>query len=237
MSISKFIESLDVSQEEFAAFTGIPRPRIAAWIRLGKEVPPKVEDANIYENVVNYLSKIPKQKRAAFVKGHRYILGNFEPVEQYNETIASGVVSEPETPYNETKGALVPYYDVDIMAGAQMLYDDKPAATPSYYLDIPEFAGCKAFPVFSDSMAPLITPGSTIFLREVHNWRDVLEYGQIYTVQLTDFRRVIKYIRKSSNKDNFTARSHNPAYDDFELPKKMIDHISLVEGWMLKKTQ
>ena len=133
---------------------------------------------------------------------------------------------------------LIPFYDVDIIAGTAEMFDDAINSQPAYYMDVPQFTGCKAFRVYSDSMEPLIESGSIMFCKQIENWHEVLEYGQIYAIQLTDKRRFIKYIRKSKTEGNYLFRSHNSeSYDDFEVSKSLISHVWLIEGWMRKKTQ
>ena len=146
------------------------------------------------------------------------------------------IVSEPDT-ISKNKKNLIPYYDIDIIAGTSSMYDDKPNNIPSYYLDVPQFTGCSAYTVYADSMYPVIEPGAIMFCRKIENWLMVLEFGQIYAIELKDRRRFLKYIRKGGDDNKYIMRSANDAYDDFEVPKSEISQIWLVEGWMRKKTQ
>lgn len=239
MSVKDLLETYGITQQELADFMGIPRGRIGMWVSKNKETPPLAADALTYALVVKTFTNLTKEKAQALVKSHRIIAGNVEPMERYNETINAGSSnndSQKNIP-SDNKNHLVPYYDVDIVAGTRELYDDNPNNIPAYYMDVPEFSGCKAFRVYADSMQPLIDAGSIMFCRPVHNWQDFLEFGQIYAVEVNDNRRFIKQIRRSTNKSHFLMRSHNPEYDDFEVPKTHIRNIWLIEGWMRKKTQ
>lgn len=128
----------------------------------------------------------------------------------------------------------VAYYDVDFTAGegfASMVSEHR----PTYNMDIPGFGGCIAFNVYGDSMEPRLKSGSVVFGRKIEEWREHLEYGQVYGIVMKDERRYLKYIRKAENhKTEFLLRSENTCYDDFEIPKKSIHNIWLIEGWMLK---
>lgn len=240
-SIKDLLENYNISQQELADFIGVPRGRVSGWLTANKHFPPFVADAKNYEIAANTFATLSKEKVHALVKTHRIILGNIEPIEGYKATIATSTVAEPIEHYHKTptisQKHLVPYYDVDIIAGTRELYDDNPNNTPAYYMDVPEFSGCKAFRVYADNMQPLIDAGSIMFCKPVHNWHDFIEYGQIYAIEVNDNRRFIKYIRRSTNKGNFLMRSHNPEYDDFEVPVSQIKNIWLIEGWMRKKTQ
>lgn len=132
----------------------------------------------------------------------------------------------------------VPYYDVDFSAGDIELYDDKHAIQPAYMMDIPEFSGCTAFRVHSNSMEKLITSGSILFGTKVNEWVEHLEYGQIYGIVCNDKRRYLKYIRKAPHKDesHFLLKSENVTeFDDFLIAKNKIKSIWLIHGWLNKR--
>lgn len=130
--------------------------------------------------------------------------------------------------------ATIQYYDVDFAAGRGI--DILESGRPTYEMVIPGFVGCKAFNVYGDSMESLIKGGSIAFGRKLDHWHEYLEYGQIYGVVMNDGTRFLKYIRKSEDEKNkFLLRSENQNYDDFEIPKKRIHNVWLIEGWMLKR--
>ena len=133
----------------------------------------------------------------------------------------------------------IPIYDIDIAAANSKdmdLYDDRPANVNDYYY-IPEFSGCRAFNVYSDSMEPLISKGARIFAKKIDDWQLHLEYGQVYSIGMKGGRRYLKYIKKSSDKEYFLLESANPHYESFEIPKKDIRSIWIIDGWMNKHTQ
>jgi phage repressor protein C with HTH and peptisase S24 domain len=155
-------------------------------------------------------------------------------------TIPSNITLSPEGKVKKQRVLdqfnQVPFYDVDFAAGnIEMLGTDN--VQPSYMMDIPIFKGCAAFNVYSDSMEPLMKAGNIMFCSKLKNWRDHLEFGQIYAISMDDNRRYLKYIRKSQDPDKFLLESANPFYEPFEIPTKMIRSVWLIDGWMSKKTQ
>jgi len=134
------------------------------------------------------------------------------------------------------KTELIPFYEVDFVAGGLETFDTE-TITPEYYMDIPQFSGCKAFRAYSDSMENLIKSGATLFGKKIDNWQEHLEYGQIYGIITTDGRRYLKYIRRAQNSNEyFLLRSENQNYDDFDMPKKSIRSIWLIDGWINRRT-
>lgn len=142
-------------------------------------------------------------------------------------------------PKRTREGELIKFYEADFAASRDIeFFDDDATIMPAYMMDIPEFAGCIAFRTYSDSMAPLIKGGDILFATKVEDWRDGLEYGQIYGITRTDRRRHLKYIRKANHDStHFLLKSENTEmYDDFELSKDKIKNIWLVHGWINKRT-
>lgn len=133
---------------------------------------------------------------------------------------------------------LIPFYDIDFVAGHSIEFIDDSNIEPEYYMDIPQFRGCKAFRSYSDSMNPTIKSGMVLFGNRLEEWHIHLEYGQIYGIVMSDKRRYLKYIKKHSenHKEYFSLVSENKDYDEFEIPKKKIKSIWLIEGWLNKNT-
>ena len=247
MTVKELLDKFQLTQQQLADFTGIPRDRIAKWVTKNIS-PPKEADANIIRLSCEFFTSIEFHEIQSAVTNYRVMGMNIEPTKQFLSS-AKQLSEKKENeifkklPEKRSKLAInelnhIPFYDVDLIAGISTLYDDNPNYQPLYYMDVPQFSGCTAFPVYADSMAPLIEPGSVIFCKKIENWHMVLEYGQIYAVQLNDMRRFIKRIRKSPEQDTFLMRSENTAeYDDFIVPKHEISNVWLVEGWMRKKTQ
>lgn len=174
--------------------------------------------------------KIPAEMQQSFIS-------EIEPTAQ-----PSNLIHAPHGKFPKKIGIglqPVPFYDVDFAAGDIEMFDDANAIQPAYMMDIPEFSGCTAFRVFSNSMESLINSGSILFGTKVTRWNDHLEYGQVYGIVCQDKRRYLKYIRKAAGKDesHFLLRSENvEEFDDFLMPKNQIKSIWLIHGWMQRRT-
>ena len=108
----------------------------------------------------------------------------------------------------------------------------------NYYVDTPESVvermpfsrsiamdGDCVIPVYGDSMSPKYPSGSFILIRCVELWREYIEYGAAYVLELVDERRLIKNIRKSTIPDYFLLESVNPAYEPSDIAMDMIKKV------------
>jgi phage repressor protein C with HTH and peptisase S24 domain len=146
--------------------------------------------------------------------------------------VISGV-KDDRVPYiTNRESKLIPYYNIDVTAGAKELFLDS-RETIDYNIDMPGFKDCDfAVPVSGHSMYPKISSGNIIFCKKV-NHRQFIEYGHIYLI-ITDDRRMIKQIRKADDKEHLMLVSENPDYDTFDIKKELIQHLYLVKGWANK---
>lgn len=113
MNVKEFLDKIGVSQEDFAVFTGIPRPRIAAWIKYRKDTPPKVEDANIYQLAVRNLSELQQEDAQNMVKNYRIFLNNIISKAEYDNLIKNGIPPSQQThQYSHT-------HQPDILSGSE----------------------------------------------------------------------------------------------------------------------
>lgn len=215
IDIKKLREEKGLSQQELADLTAIPKGRINAWEQRGAQ--PKTEDYLHLTKFFNEYKSVQSKK------------------------VSSNIIHAPSGKFPKKIGLgsqPVPYFDVDFTAGDIEVYDDNHALQPAYMMDIPEFSGCTAFRVFSNSMERMIISGSILFGTKVNDWNDHLEYGQIYGIVCNDKRRYLKYIRKAPHKDetHFLLKSENVAeFDDFLMPKNKIKSIWLIHGWLNKR--
>jgi len=141
------------------------------------------------------------------------------------------------TNYKPTSSNLIPFWDIDFIAGNAFDTVDIKRSKPDYYMDIPDFRGCTAFRAYSDSMEGLIKSGSVLFGTKVENWTEHLEYGQIYGIVCQDGRKYLKYIKKYREDPHtyFLLESENKFYDEFEMPKEAIRSIWLIHGHLSKR--
>lgn len=122
----------------------------------------------------------------------------------------------------------IPVINLDVRGG---LLPNAEADTGQYIVDTMPFSrsiaceGDVVVPVYGDSMSPRYPSGSHILIRPLPLWRDWLELGQSYVLELSDWRRTIKIVRKGSTADTYRLECYNVDYDTTEIPKSLIEHI------------
>lgn len=83
-------------------------------------------------------------------------------------------------------------------------------------------------PVYGDSMAPRYPAGSYVLIRPIEAWREYIELGRAYVLELVDWRRLIKIVRKGSDTLHYLLESYNVGYDSDEVAKSFINSVWLV---------
>ncbi len=130
-----------------------------------------------------------------------------------------------------------PVYDVDATAGvasgrAELFANENIIG----WVNLPNMSpNCRIVRVSGDSMAPVINDGDFIAVREVSNLSQIY-WGQIYLVQLDDFR-VVKYVRRHSDPNMVVLRSENPNYDDMDVMRSDIHEMLLVQHILHQNTR
>lgn len=122
-----------------------------------------------------------------------------------------------------------PVYDVDATAGATSGRNELFATENIVgWVNLPNVSPhCRIVRVSGDSMAPVIMDGDFVAVREVSN-PDQIYWGQIYIIQLDDFR-LVKYLRRHSDPNMVVLRSENPNYDDMDVRRTDIHELLLVQ--------
>ena len=138
---------------------------------------------------------------------------------------SSGVVSSEAS--DEAVGT--PVYDVDATAGMSSGRNELFASENIVgWVNLPNMSrDCRIVRVSGDSMAPVIMDGDFIAVREMSNPNQIY-WGQIYVVQLDDFR-LVKYVRRHSDPNMVVLRSENPNYDDMDVRRSDIHGMLLVQ--------
>lgn len=134
---------------------------------------------------------------------------------------------------SERQGA--PYYDVDFIAGFDLVLNDQ-TIKPAYYIDFMPFNDVDCWlNVTGKSMGPLIAHGDIVALKKLNNWKDFLLFGEIYAV-VTDEFRTIKIVSKGDDSDHFKLIPYNKStdYSEQQIPKRLITHIFRVKGALKK---
>ena len=126
-------------------------------------------------------------------------------------------------------GGGTPVYDVDATAGAASGRNELFASDNIVgWVNLPNVSpNCRIVRVSGDSMAPVIQDGDFIAVREVSNPNQIY-WGQIYVIQLDDFR-LVKYLRRHTDPNMVVLRSANPEYDDMDVRRADIHEMLLVQ--------
>lgn len=126
-------------------------------------------------------------------------------------------------------GGGTPVYDVDATAGAASGRNELFASDNIVgWVNLPNVSpNCRIVRVSGDSMAPVIQDGDFIAVREVGNPNQIY-WGQIYVIQLDDFR-LVKYLRRHTDPNMVVLRSANPEYDDMDVRRADIHEMLLVQ--------
>ena len=130
---------------------------------------------------------------------------------------------------NNTTPVGTPVYDVDATAGTSSGRNDLFSSENIVgWVDLPNVSpNCRIVRVSGDSMAPVIQDGDFVAVRELSN-PDQIYWGQIYIVQLDDFR-LVKYVRRHTDPNMVVLRSENPNYDDMDVLRNAIHEMLLVQ--------
>ena len=127
------------------------------------------------------------------------------------------------------KGSGTPVYDVDVTAGIASGRNELFANENIVgWVNLPNMSpNCRIVRVSGDSMAPVINDGDFVAVREVSNTSQIY-WGQIYVIQLDDFR-VVKYLRRHTDPNMVVLRSENPNYDDMDVRRSDMHEMLLVQ--------
>lgn len=88
--------------------------------------------------------------------------------------------------------------------------------------------GDVVIPVYGDSMTPKYPAGSYILIRPIEAWREYIELGRSYVLELADWRRIIKIVRKGHDATHYTLDSYNVDYESNEVAISFINNVWLV---------
>ena len=122
-----------------------------------------------------------------------------------------------------------PVYDIDATAGLASGRNELFANENIVgWVNLPNMSpDCRIVRVSGDSMSPVIMNGDFIAVREVSNPQQIY-WGQIYVIQLDDYR-LVKYLRRHSDPNMVVLRSENPNYDDMDIRRADIHEMLLVQ--------
>ena len=208
----------DGNKSEFARMIGVSPQAINTWI-----------SRNTFDIDIIY-AKCTNISPEWLLTGNGPMLktssDNKTNVEQQQVSTNKADESTPLVTYDPNVG--VPYYDVDFVAGFDLIINDQtflPTANIVVYGFEKAQMWCNAT---GNSMYPKICHGDMIALREC-TLEDV-QYGEIYAVVL-DTIRTIKILRKSDDPNKFRFIPINTEeYDEQEFCKSRILRVFEVLG-------
>lgn len=138
----------------------------------------------------------------------------------------------PTISYSQGK----PYYNVDFLGGFDIIINDQ-TVNPEYLIDFKKYEDADCWcNISGQSMEPLISNGDIIALKQLHDWRDFLLYGEVYGIVTNDMRTV-KLVTKSPKGDDYlhlVPVNKSEEYQPQDIPKKLITHVFQVLGCMKK---
>lgn len=179
----------------------------------------------VVSNVVNGRDRLGKQSALKWAE-----LLDIDPIWLMTQG-EQGTAPGDETPTivdNDTDIINIPVLNLDVRGG--LAYNNA-VDVEQYTTAMMPFsrsiamAGDVVVPVFGDSMSPRFPSGSHILIRPLPLWREWLELGQSYVLELGDYRRTIKIVRKGSSNEYYRLECYNVDYDSTEIPKSLIEHI------------
>lgn len=213
--LKKILRTKEIKQKELAFRLGVAPPTISNILngrdRLGKKQ--AIEWAKVLEIDPIWLMTQGEQGVSPFA----------EPV---------------PTPINEDI-INIPIINIDARGG---FLANNEVDVDEYTIDTMPFSrtlatdGDVVIPVFGDSMSPRYPSGSYILIRPLPLWREWLEFGQSYVLELTDQRRTIKIVRKGSTPNTYRLESYNIDYDSTEISINLIMHVFQVLAVVKRET-
>ena len=88
--------------------------------------------------------------------------------------------------------------------------------------------GDVAITIYGDSMEPVYREGSLVLIRRIDMWREYIDLGRTYVVELMDERRMIKIVKAGSDAEHLLLVSINPAFEPQEVSKSFIRSVWMV---------
>lgn len=129
-----------------------------------------------------------------------------------------------------------PYYNVDFLGGFDIIINDQ-TINPEYLVDFKKYEDADCWcNISGQSMEPLISNGDIIAIKQLHDWREFLLYGEVYGIVTKDMRTV-KLVTKSIKGDAYlhlVPVNKSEEYQPQDIPVKLITHVFQVLGCMKK---
>lgn len=157
--------------------------------------------------------------------------------EQSINTKLNSIANEPISDYLPTSNfKLLPLHSFDVVGGSSNQESDSMGYIMGYMPFVNAKDGDISVLVTGNSMYPTYAAGSYVQIRRIDYWREFVEFGQVHIIELMDDRRLIKEIRKGSDKEHFKLISHNSNFDEVEVSTEFIRSVWLVLAKYEKST-
>lgn len=204
-----FIKSKNIKQKELADMVGVSAVTIS----------------NLLSGRDNFGAKAAAKWSEALGLNPLWLLTQGEKGEMLIAPAATPTVTSTDDVIN------VPILSPDARGG--FLTNDE-ADMEQYTIGVMPFnkqiahTGDVVIPVYGDSMTPKYPAGSYILIRPIEAWREYIELGRSYVLELADWRRLIKIVRKGSDSTHYTLDSYNVDYESNEVAISFINNMWLV---------
>ena len=142
--------------------------------------------------------------------------------------------ADSDKPVPNRNGKGVKYFDVDFIAGFDIIINNQ-QINPAYYIDFKPYNKADYWVnVTGHSMAPLISHGDIIAIKKLNDWKTYYLPGEIYAI-VTDEFRTIKKLRKGEKDGEVLLVPENLAeYDPKPISVDLIREVYQVLGCMKK---
>lgn len=156
---------------------------------------------------------------------------NSQEISELGERVTA-LEGAPTISYSQGK----PYYNVDFLGGFDIIINDQ-TVNPEYLIDFKKYEDADCWcNISGQSMEPLISNGDIIAIKQLHDWREFLLYGEVYGIVTKDMRTV-KLVTKSPKGDDYlhlVPVNKSEEYQPQDIPVKLITHVFQVLGCMKK---
>jgi transcriptional regulator with XRE-family HTH domain len=195
------------------------------------------------KNIIRFDTEIAEKTGYGRATLSNYLSGRVrasEPfIRKFYDTYGNKLAANNVSHETQTKSKQIPFYDVDVSAGAVKVYDDN-GEHPAFFASIPGFEDCDfGARIYGHSMYPTYPAGIYIVCKRISNL-EIIPYGECFLV-ITDEFRMAKRLLKSKYKGYVLASSDNEeikngvrVFDNFELPKDKIRKLYLIKGQVRK---
>ena len=223
MRIKLLIEHENVSPSKFAKMINFNQSNLSKVLNGDRNVPTNLIKAICESLQVPYSWLVNGE-------GSMFLTDSDNNVPVVADTPSSDNV--PTISYSHGK----PYYNVDFLGGFDIIINDQ-TVNPEYLIDFKKYEDADCWcNISGQSMEPLISNGDIIALKQLHDWRDFLLYGEVYGIVTNDMRTV-KLVTRSPKGDDYlhlVPVNKSEEYQPQDIPVKLITHVFQVLGCMKK---